>query len=126
MTTIAETGLRNGTLPAYRSARHHPGRGLSSALAGGDGNSGVIPGADGAAEIVETLALLTEWLSGSQEKALADSFTAFIGHPAHNTGALCADLHRFAFLLGASDGEELFGEPTVPAGSQGSVTAAPR
>jgi hypothetical protein len=26
--------------------------------------------------------------------------------------ALCADLHRFAFLLGASDGEELVGEPT--------------
>ena len=25
---------------------------------------------------------------------------------------LCTDLHRFAFLLGASDGEELFGEPT--------------
>jgi hypothetical protein len=65
-----------------------------------------------AAEIAETLALLTEWLSGSQKKALADSFTAFIGHPAYNTGALCADLHRFAFLLGASDGEELFGEPT--------------
>jgi SnoaL-like polyketide cyclase len=26
--------------------------------------------------------------------------------------ALCADLHGFSFLLGASDGEELFGEPT--------------
>ena len=32
------------------------------------------------------------------------------GQPAYNTGTLCADLHRFAFLLGASDGEELFGE----------------
>jgi hypothetical protein len=40
------------------------------------------------------------------------SFAAFIGHPAYNTDTLCADLHRFAFLLGASDGEELFGEPT--------------
>jgi hypothetical protein len=65
-----------------------------------------------AAELAETLVLLTEWLSGSQKKALADSCAAFIGHPAYNTGALCADLHRFAFLLGASDGEELFGEPT--------------
>ena len=38
--------------------------------------------------------------------------TSFVGHPAYNTEALCANLHRFAFLLGASDGEELFGEPT--------------
>ena len=30
---------------------------------------------------------------------------------AGNTGTLCADLHRFAFLLGASDGDDLFGEP---------------
>ena len=65
-----------------------------------------------AAEIAETLTLLTGWLSGSHKHALADSFAAFIGHPAYNTGTLCADLHRFAFLLGASDGEELFGEPT--------------
>jgi hypothetical protein len=65
-----------------------------------------------AAEIAETLTLLTQWLSGSHKQTLADSFTAFIGHPAYNTTTLCADLHRFAFLLGASDGEELFGEPT--------------
>ena len=45
-------------------------------------------------------------------RAFADSFTAFIGHPAYNTGTLRADLHRFVFLLGASDGEDLFGEPT--------------
>ena len=64
-----------------------------------------------AAEIAETLTLLTQWLSGSQEHALAENFAAFIGHPACNTGTLCADLHRFAFLLGASNGEELFGEP---------------
>ena len=65
-----------------------------------------------AAELAETLALITEWLSGSQKQTLAGSFAAFIGHPAYNTDALCADLRRFAFLLGASDGEELFGEPT--------------
>jgi len=64
-----------------------------------------------AAEIAETLTLLTGWLSGSHKHVLADSFAAFIGHPAYNTGTLCADLHRFAFLLGASDGEELFGGP---------------
>ena len=64
-----------------------------------------------AAEIAETLTLLTEWLSGSHKQALADSFAAFAGHPACNTDTLCADLPRFAFLLGASDGEDLFGEP---------------
>ena len=65
-----------------------------------------------AAEIAETLTPLTEWLSGSHKHVLADSFAAFIGHPAYNTGTLCADLHRFVFLPGASDGEGLFGEPT--------------
>ena len=65
-----------------------------------------------AAEIAETLTLLTGWLSGSRKHVLADSFAAFTGHPAYNTGTLRADLHRFAFLLGVSDGEELFGEPT--------------
>lgn len=65
-----------------------------------------------AAELAETLTLLTQWLSGSHKHTLAQSFTAFIGHPAYSTSTLCADLHRFAFLLGASDGEELFGDPT--------------
>ena len=65
-----------------------------------------------AAELAETLAFLADWLSGSQKQALADSFAAFVGHPAYNTGTLCADLHGFVFLLGVSDREELFGEPT--------------
>ncbi len=65
-----------------------------------------------AAEIAETLTLITQWLSGSSRQALADSFASFIGHPAYNTATLCADLHRFAFLLGATDGEDLFGEPS--------------
>src|SRR5262249_10603963 len=65
-----------------------------------------------AAELAEMLTFLAEWLSGSQKPALDESLAAFVGHPAYNTGTLCADLHQFAFLLGASDGEELFGEPT--------------
>jgi hypothetical protein len=65
-----------------------------------------------AAELAEMLTFLTDWLSGSQKQVLHDSFAAFVGHPAYNTDALCADLRRFVFLLGASDGEELFGEPT--------------
>ena len=65
-----------------------------------------------AAELAEMLTFLTNWLSGSQKQALAQSFAAFVGHPAYNTDTVCADLRRFVFLLGASDGEELFGEPT--------------
>jgi hypothetical protein len=65
-----------------------------------------------AAELAEVLAFLTQWLSGRQKHALAESFAAFVGHPAYNTDTLGADLRRFVFLLGASDGEELFGEPT--------------
>ena len=72
-----------------------------------------------AAEIAETLTLLTQWLSGSQNHALAESFAAFIGHPACNTGTLRADLHRFAFLLGQTDGEELFGAPGRPPAPEG-------
>jgi hypothetical protein len=65
-----------------------------------------------AAELAETLTFLADWLSGNQQQILAGSLAAFVGHPAYNTQALRADLHRFVFLLGASDGEGLFGEPT--------------
>ena len=65
-----------------------------------------------AAELAETLTFLARWLSGSQKPVLTDSLAAYVGHPACTTDNLCADLHRFAFLLGASDGEELFGAPT--------------
>jgi hypothetical protein len=65
-----------------------------------------------ATELAETLTLIADWLSGSQQQALAQSLATFIGHPAYNTQTLRADLHRFVFLLGVSDGEELFGEPT--------------
>ena len=72
-----------------------------------------------AAELAETLAFLASWLSGSQKQILADSFAAFVGHPAYNTATLCADLHRFAFLLGQTDGEELFGAPGRPPAPEG-------
>ena len=65
-----------------------------------------------ATELAETLTFITGWLSGSQEQILAGSLAAFVGHPAYNTETLRADLHRFVFLLGVSDGGELFGEPT--------------
>jgi hypothetical protein len=65
-----------------------------------------------AIELAETLTFLAGWLSGSQEQILADSLAAFVGHAAYGIEALRADLHRFVFLPGVSDGEELFGEPT--------------
>ncbi len=52
-----------------------------------------------AAELAEMLTFLAEWLSSSHKQSLADSFTAFVGHPGYDTGTLCADLHRFAFIL---------------------------
>ena len=65
-----------------------------------------------AIELTELLTFLTDWLSGSQRQALADSLTTFVGHNRYNVDQLAADLQRFVFLLGLSDGEQLFGEPT--------------
>jgi hypothetical protein len=64
-----------------------------------------------AAELAEMLTFLGSWLSGSQKQILAESLATFVSHPAYTTETLCADLHRFAFLLGETDGEELLGEP---------------
>ena len=64
-----------------------------------------------AAELAQMLTFLAGWLSGSQKPVLGNSLAAYVGHPAYTTEVLCADLHRFAFLLGETDGEELFGEP---------------
>jgi hypothetical protein len=65
-----------------------------------------------AAELAETLTFLAGWLSGSQKPVLGKSLATYVGHPAYNVDDLRTDLHRFAFLLGETDGEELFGEPT--------------
>ena len=61
-------------------------------------------------ELAELLTFLAEWLSGSQQHILADSLAAYVGHDRYNVDELHTDLHRFAFLLGLSDGEQLFGE----------------
>jgi hypothetical protein len=65
-----------------------------------------------AAELAELLSFLADWLSSSQRHTLADSLAAFVGHDAFGLDELRNDLHRFVFLLGRSDGEQLFGEPT--------------
>jgi hypothetical protein len=41
-----------------------------------------------ATELAETLAFLADWLSSSQEQALASSLAAFVGHPAYGIEAL--------------------------------------
>jgi hypothetical protein len=65
-----------------------------------------------AVELAELLTFLADWLSGSQRQTLADNLTAFVGHDRYNIDELRNDLHRFVFLLGLSDGDQLFGEPT--------------
>jgi hypothetical protein len=65
-----------------------------------------------AVELAELLTFLADWLTGSQRQALAHSLTNLIGHDRYDLDELAADLHRFVFLLGLSDGEQLFGEPT--------------
>jgi hypothetical protein len=66
-----------------------------------------------AVELAELLTFLADWLSSNQQQTLADSLTSYVGHDALGINDLHTDLHRFVFLLGLSDGEQLFGEPTT-------------
>jgi hypothetical protein len=61
----------------------------------------------GAAELAEMLGFISQWLAG--DPALQTSLTRFTGHPALTTQDLQDDLDRFIFLLGESDGQDLFG-----------------
>ena len=63
-------------------------------------------------ELGQTLTFVAEWLCGHQKPILTESLTTFLGHTGYHLDELCADLHRILFLLGVSDGEQLFGEPT--------------
>jgi hypothetical protein len=64
-----------------------------------------------AAELAELLQFLSQWLARDPAR-LAASLGEFVGHPAYSLAQLRGDLERFVFLLGGSDGEDLFG-PTV-------------
>ena len=61
-----------------------------------------------AAELAEMLQFLSQWLARDPAR-LAASLEQFVGHPAYGPQDLRADLERFVFLLGGSDGEPLFG-----------------
>ena len=63
-----------------------------------------------AAELAEMLQFLSQWLNRDPAR-LAASLEQFVGHPAYGPQDLRADLERFVFLLGGSDGEPLFGLP---------------
>jgi hypothetical protein len=61
-----------------------------------------------AAELAEMLQFLSQWLARDPAR-LGASLEEFVGHPAYGLPQLRDDLERFAFLLGGSDGEPLFG-----------------
>ena len=60
------------------------------------------------ADAAELLQLLAGWLAADPAR-LTPALLAYIGHPAYALDTLRADLDRFTFLLGGSDGEDLFG-----------------
>ena len=60
-----------------------------------------------AIELAELLQFLAGWLS-SDPGRLSASLLDYVGHPAYGPGQLRQDLGRFTFLLGGSDGEDLF------------------
>jgi hypothetical protein len=68
----------------------------------------VKPGAADAAELAEMLQFLSEWLARDPTH-LGASLAQLAGHPAYGLDELRGDLERFVFLLGGSDGEQLFG-----------------
>jgi len=61
-----------------------------------------------ATELAELLQLLAGWLA-ADPVTLSPSLLAYIGHPAYGLDTLRNDLDRFTFLLGGSDGKDLFG-----------------
>ena len=60
-----------------------------------------------AVELGELLEFLGRWL-GCDGERLAASFCRFIGSGGYGIDELRADVERFAFLLGGTDGELLF------------------
>jgi hypothetical protein len=61
-----------------------------------------------AVELGELLKFIGDWLVWDPSR-LAESLGRFLGIDGYDIDQLRADLSRFAFLLGVSDGELLFG-----------------
>jgi hypothetical protein len=64
-----------------------------------------------AAELGQLLEFLNDWLAADRQ-VLAGSVCQFVGHDGYGLDELRTDLHRFAFLIGHDDGNELFGHDT--------------
>lgn len=64
-----------------------------------------------AAELGQLLEFLNDWLLADR-LILEGPLGRFVGHPGYDLDELRADLHRFAFLIGQDDGNELFGHDT--------------
>jgi hypothetical protein len=60
-----------------------------------------------AAELAELLTFLAGWHTADRG-ALEESLGRYLGTSGYDLNQLAQDLHRFAFLLGATDGERLF------------------
>ena len=64
-----------------------------------------------AAELGQLLAFLDDWL-GADQPVLEASLGRFVGTGGYDHDQLRADLRRFAFLIGDTDGHDLFGLDT--------------
>jgi hypothetical protein len=62
-----------------------------------------------AVRLGELLEFLGGWLTCDGDR-LGGSLRRFVGSDAYEIDELRAELWRFAFLVGGTDGEELFGE----------------
>lgn len=67
-----------------------------------------LPVAD-AVELTELLQFIDDWLATCHDQ-LCESFARFVGHPAYGISQMRGDLQRLAFLLGADNEEQLFGQ----------------
>lgn len=64
-----------------------------------------------AAELGQLLAFLDDWL-GADRPTFEPSLGRFVGHSGYHLDQLRSDLRRFAFLIGDTDGHDLFGLDT--------------
>lgn len=67
-----------------------------------------LPVAD-AAELTELLQFIDDWLAACHGQ-LREPLNRFVGHPAYGISQLRGDLQRLAFLLGADNEDQLFGQ----------------
>ena len=62
-----------------------------------------------AAELAEMLQFLSQWLARDPHQAWPPHLEQFVGHPAYGLAQLRQTWSGSFFLLGGSDGEQLFG-----------------